>query len=77
MDLKLAKLPERTPVKLLINLPPSLHDALGEYAALYAETYGQTEAVADLVPYMLRCFLDGDRAFARRQAKSGAPGERK
>ena len=64
-DLKLAKLPERTPAKLTISVSPDLSEALGCYAQLYAETYGQTESVADLVPYMLQGFLDSDRAFAR------------
>ncbi|MET0309340.1 MAG: DUF2274 domain-containing protein [Sphingomonas sp.] len=74
MDLKLPKLPERTPVKLLVSMPPALHQDLGDYAALYAETYGQAEAVADLVPYMLRSFLESDRAFARR-SRPGGKGE--
>lgn len=64
-DLKLPRLPERTPVKLTISVSPDLSEALGRYAQLYAETYGQTEPVADLVPYMLQSFLDSDRAFAR------------
>lgn len=65
MALKLARLPDRNPIKLMIALAPDLHQALAEYAALYAETYGDTESVADLVPFMLRSFLDSDRAFAR------------
>ncbi|WP_029624895.1 DUF2274 domain-containing protein [Sphingomonas sp. KC8] len=64
-DLKLPRLPERTPVKLTISVSPDLPEALGCYAQLYAETYGQTESIADLVPYMLQGFLDSDRAFAR------------
>lgn len=75
MDLKLAKLPERAPVKLLISMPPSLHEALSDYAALYAEIYGQTESVADLIPYMLRSFLDGDRAFVKWRLGARASGE--
>lgn len=39
-DLKLSRLPDRTPVKLTITLPPDLHQALVTYAALYAENYG-------------------------------------
>ena len=74
MDLKLARLPDRAPVKLLISLPPGLHQALNDYAALYAETYGRTEAVADLVPYMLQSFLEGDRVFARRNARTNQAG---
>lgn len=65
MTLKLPRLPDRNPVKLTVGLPPDLHQALSDYAALYAETYGRTEAVADLIPYMLQGFLDSDRAFLR------------
>ena len=36
-DLKLARLPDRTPVKLTISISPDLADALGIYAALYRE----------------------------------------
>ena len=43
-DLKLGKLPERTPVKLTINLLPALHQELIEYGALYAENYGHEES---------------------------------
>jgi hypothetical protein len=64
-DLKLARLPDRTPVKLVIQVPPDLHEALGDYAALYAEAYGRSEPVAELVPAMLAVFLESDRAYAR------------
>jgi hypothetical protein len=38
-DLKLAKLPDQTPVKLSIQITPALHQTLVAYAALYAEAY--------------------------------------
>lgn len=66
-DLKLPKLPDRTPVKLTISLSPDLHQALGDYATAYEAAYGHREAVADLVPFMLTSFLESDRAFARRR----------
>lgn len=65
VDLKLARLPDRTPVKLAISVSPDLHEALTAYAALYAETYGCEEPLADLIPAMLASFLASDRAFAR------------
>ncbi len=68
VELKLGKLPDRTPLKLTISVLPELHQALAEYAAIYAETYGQTEAIADLVPAMLSSFLEGDRAFGKARA---------
>jgi len=64
-DLKLAKLPDRKPVKLAILITPDLHQRLQDYAALYADTYGQKEVVTDLIPAMLASFLDSDRGFAR------------
>ncbi len=70
MEIKLARLPDRNLVKLGISVPPDLHQALTDYAALYAQSYGQEETVADLVPFMLRSFLDGDRAFAKWQTRA-------
>ncbi|MDE1916832.1 MAG: DUF2274 domain-containing protein [Sphingomonadales bacterium] len=65
VDLKLARLPDRTPIKLSITVLPDLHQALQDYARLYAEAYGRAEAVADLIPAMLSAFLDSDRSFTR------------
>ncbi|HEX8442784.1 MAG TPA: DUF2274 domain-containing protein [Allosphingosinicella sp.] len=70
-ELRLPKLPDRTPVKITISVSPDLNQALADYAALYQETYGQTEPVQDLIPAMLASFLDGDRAFARRRREQG------
>lgn len=64
-DLKLAQLPDRTPVKLSISVMPDLLQALTDYAALYATTYGRDEPVAELIPAMLGAFLESDRAFVR------------
>lgn len=64
-DLKLPKLPDRTPVKVTVTLSPELSEALNLYRKAYEATYGQREKVADLIPFMLQAFLDSDRAFAR------------
>jgi hypothetical protein len=71
--LKLAKLPDRTPVKLAITITPDLAHALGDYATIYNQTYGDKAEVADLVPAMLDSFLASDRAFAkaRRDMEAG------
>lgn len=69
--LRLARLPDRTPVKITIAVPPDLHQALADYAELYRETYGQQEPVQDLIPAMLSSFLEGDKAFARRPSRAG------
>jgi hypothetical protein len=63
--LKLAKLPNRVPVKLTITVQPDLAQALREYAAVYRAAYGEAESVEDLVPFMLASFLEGDRGFAK------------
>ena len=70
MPMKLSKLPDRTPVKLTTALMPNLAARLREYADFYAETYGTREEVADLVPFMLDAFLDGDADF-RRASRAG------
>ncbi len=64
-DLKLARLPDRTPVKVTISMAPDLHQTLLDYAALYAAAYGREEAVTELIPAMLTSFLESDRAFMR------------
>ena len=56
--IKLERLPERTPVKVTVTLPPDLHRALSEYAAAYEAAYGQAEPVAELVPAILAAFLE-------------------
>lgn len=68
-ELKLPQLPDRTPLKLSIAVLPDLHQALVEYAALYAQTYGRDEPIAELIPAILTTFLEGDRAFVRSRSK--------
>ena len=69
-DLKLGKLPDRNPVKLTVSVMPDLHSALGAYATLYEQTYGQKERIEELIPAMLAGFLDSDRTFAKGWAAS-------
>jgi hypothetical protein len=63
--LKLGKLPDRTPVRITITASPELNQGLRDYAALYRATYGEAEAIADLIPFMLAAFLESDRGFAK------------
>ena len=63
--LKLAQLPDRVPVKLTIAVQPELKKALDDYAALYAQSYGSKEHIADLIPFMLDAFLKADTAFRK------------
>jgi hypothetical protein len=67
-ELKLGKLPDRTPVKLAITVTPDLHQMLQDYAVLYAAAYGREEAVAELVPAILAAFLESDRSFVRSRS---------
>lgn len=71
-DLRLPRLPDRTPVKMTISLSPDLNRALSDYAELYNEVYGQSEPIQELVPAMVASFLDGDRLFARRRREQGS-----
>lgn len=64
-ELKLARIPDRTPVKLTITMLPDLHQALQDYARIYAETYGREEPIAELIPAILSTFLESDRGFVR------------
>jgi hypothetical protein len=64
-ELKLGKLPNRKSVKISFEAHPDLAEALDAYASAYEQAYGQSEPVAELVPYMLEGFLKGDRAFAK------------
>jgi len=66
-DLKLPRLPDRTPIKVGVVMMPDLHQRLQAYAARYAEAYGVEEPVAELIPAMLAAFLDSDREPARRR----------
>jgi hypothetical protein len=65
MALRLEKLPDRMPVKVTIALLPELYAALHAYAACYQRIYGQEEKVVELIPYMLKTFLESDKDFLR------------
>ena len=69
-ELKLARLPDRTPVKVTLSIMPDLHDRLVRYAAAYREAYGHAETLSELMPAMLAAFMDSDRAFVRKAAVS-------
>ena len=68
--LKLARLPDRVPVKLTIAVSPELNRALNDYASAYERAYGQSEAAVDLIPAMLAAFLSSDREFTRMRRLS-------
>ena len=64
-DLKLGKLPDRSPIKVSISIMPDLAADLSAYAELYKEAYDREEPLATLIPAMLTTFLASDRAFVR------------
>jgi hypothetical protein len=64
-ELKLARLPDRKPVKITITVSPELNLALRQYAGIYRATYGEAESVAVLIPFMLGNFLEADKGFAK------------
>ena len=66
-ELKLARLPDRKPVKIAITVSPSLNQKLDAYASAYKVAYGDDEKVCDLIPFILEQFLDGDRQFNGRR----------
>jgi hypothetical protein len=71
VELKLARLPDRTPVKYAFSAPPELDVSLRQYAGLYRAAYGEAASVDEMIPFMLEAFLNSDRAFAKAR-KDGA-----
>lgn len=72
MSLRLAKLPDRTPVRMSLSVDPDLAAALHDYATIYGQTYGSSEKAETLIPAMLEAFLGSDAGFKRaRRALNG------
>lgn len=69
-DLKIGKLPDRTPVKITFTASPDLNQALRDYAALYQAAYGEAESIPELIPFMLESFLESGRAFAKARKQT-------
>jgi hypothetical protein len=55
---------------------PDLAARLRDYADLYGETYGVREEPADLVPYMLKAFLNGDADFRKALREKAGKGRK-
>ncbi|MDE2166792.1 MAG: DUF2274 domain-containing protein [Alphaproteobacteria bacterium] len=70
-EIKLAKLPDRTPVKIAIIITPELNRMLQAYAGLYRERYGEAEPVQLLIPAMIESFLKSDIAFGKTWKERG------
>ena len=76
MNIRLAKLPDRTPVRMSLALDPELAHALTDYAEIYCQTYGAEEKPETLIPAMLEIFLGGDAGFKRARRALHANKER-
>jgi hypothetical protein len=63
--LRLGPLPDTHTVKLTFSCPARLKADLDRYAALHAQTYGETVDAATLIPHMLEAFMSQDRGFRK------------
>ncbi|MCK4142451.1 DUF2274 domain-containing protein [Ralstonia nicotianae] len=71
--LRLGPLPKTESIKLTFSCPADLKANLDRYAALHAQTYGETVDAATLIPHMLEAFMAGDRGFKRSGSPSSRP----
>lgn len=71
--LRIAKLPNLTPVKLTVSLEPEVHQMLEDYARLYSDSYGETVKPAQLIPSMITGFLATDNGFKRARKALASP----
>lgn len=63
--LRIAKLPNLTPVKLTVSLEPEVHRLLEDYAQVYKDSYGEVVKPVELVPLMISGFLNSDTGFKK------------
>lgn len=63
--LRLGPLPKVETTKVTFSCTASLKAEIDRYAALHAQTYGETVDAAALIPHMLEAFMGGDRGFRR------------
>lgn len=71
--LRLGPLPKLESTKLTFSCPASLRADLDRYAALHAQTYGDSVDAVTLIPHMLEAFMAGDRGFRRGTANKVRP----
>jgi hypothetical protein len=64
-SLRIAKLPDLTPVKMTIHVEPDVHRMLEDYARIYNERYGESIKPGVLIPSMLATFLASDNGFKK------------
>lgn len=71
-DLRLGRLPNRSPTKLTLTLWNDLDEHLKLYAELYSARYGVEVGAADIAPQMLADYIAVDREFAKALKASKA-----
>ena len=69
--LRLGPLPKTTPVKITIVVTTQFKAELDRYAEAHARAWGDSVDIADLIPHMLRSFVEGDKAFRRASRTAG------
>jgi hypothetical protein len=57
--------PDRTTIKSTIVVTPGHDHPSMNMQTRIGSFIGRSETVANLIPYLLRSFLDGDRSFAK------------
>lgn len=73
-SLRIAKLPDLTPVKMTIHVDPDVHRLLEDYARIYNERYGEDVAPGVLIPSMLATFLASDNGFKKARKALASEG---
>lgn len=63
--LRLGRLPRKETIKLTIAVTTTLKSDLERYAALHAQTYGDSVDAVTLIPHMLEAFIARDRGFRK------------
>ena len=71
--LRIAKLPDLTPVKLTVSLEPEIHKMLEDYARIYSDSYGESVRLAELVPSIIAGSLATDNGFKRARKALATP----
>ncbi|WP_416046911.1 DUF2274 domain-containing protein [Cupriavidus basilensis] len=71
--LRLGPLPKSESTKLTFACPANLKADLDRYAALHAQTYGESVDATVLIPHMLEAFMAGDRGFRKGGGGKAAP----
>lgn len=67
--LRIAKLPDLTPVKLTVSLEPAVHKMLEDYARIYSDSYGEAIKPSELVPSN-DCGFSGYRQWLQARSES-------